>query len=267
MPALTSPYSALLYHASRFAGEEPWLFHSEGLDWRWHSWGEVARLAAGWAGHFAGRPSGSRVPFPYRPGLESIALDLGIMGAGLVSAPSFPGGPRERLEEEGRGDEGLGREAGAVVAIDGSPVELGFAELMAMAERVQAEIAPARRAGEREIVVLGGALETPEERAMLTWATVTGAAVALEPAHELRMATAAWVRPTVFHGTVEEIAALRARAEKTKRRRGLPFGRLRTLLVAGGEKLRDEDAAFWQEHGVRLGRVPSLAAERHNHGI
>ena len=87
MPALSSPYSALLYHASRFAGEEPWLFRTEGLDWRWHSWGEVARLAAGWAGHFAGRPSGSRVPFPCQPGLESIALDLGIMGAGLVSVP------------------------------------------------------------------------------------------------------------------------------------------------------------------------------------
>jgi hypothetical protein len=254
VPTISSPYSALQYHASRFAGEEPWLFRSEGLDWRWHTWGDVARQAAGWSGNLAGHPFASRVTFPYRPGPESIALDLGIQGAGLVSAPSSPGGPGERLGEEGRGDEGLGREGGAVVVVDGSPVEVGLAELMAMADRIQAEIAPARRAEEREIVVLGGALETLEERAMLTWATVTGAAVALEPASELRMATAAWVRPTVFHGTVEEIAALRAWAEKTRRRRRLPFGRLRTFLVAGGE-LGEEEKAFWRERGVTLGRV------------
>jgi hypothetical protein len=142
-----------------------------------------------------------------------------------------------------------------VVLIEGSAVEWGAAELMAMAARVQAEIAPARRAGEREIVVLGGALETPEERAMLSWATVTGAAVALEPAPELRIATAAWVRPTVFHGTAEEIAALRRWAE-VKKKRGLPFGRLRTLLVAGGEIGEQEAAGYWRDLGVRVGRMP-----------
>jgi len=123
---------------------------------------------------------------------------------------------------------------------------------MGMAERVQAEIAPARRAGEREIVVLGGPLEQPAERAMLTWATVTGAAVALEPTPGMRMATAAWVRPTAFHGTGEEIAALRA---WVKKKRGLPFGRLRTVLVVG-EGLNEEETAFWQELGVRVAGLP-----------
>jgi hypothetical protein len=205
------------------------------------------------------------------------------MGAGLVSVPtgregapteppSSPGGLGGRLGEEGRGDEGLlGREGfgantgGAVVQIEGTSVEVGIGELMEMAERVQAEIAPARRAGEREIVVLGGPLEMPEERAMWAWATVTGAAVALEPAPELRIATAAWVRPTVFHGTAEEIAVLRGWAE-VKKKRGLPFGRLRTVLVAGGE-IGQEEAAFWRGLGVKLGRMPPLAAERHKHGI
>jgi hypothetical protein len=140
-----------------------------------------------------------------------------------------------------------------VVVSGGKPVEIGEMELMEMAERVQREIAPARRGGEREIVVLGGPLEKPEERAMLSWATVTGAAVALEPGPGLRIATAAWVRPTVFHGTAEEIAALRAWVEKG-RRRGLPFGRLRTVLVTG-EELGEEEAAFWRGRGVKLGRV------------
>lgn len=256
MPAIPSPYSALQHHASR-AAEEPWLFRSEGLDWRWVSWGDLARQAAAWASHFAGRPPGSRVEFPYRPSPESIALDLGIMGAGLVSAPVSR--DREPASEPSPPDFLSGavppdRSGGAVVWIEGAWVEVSSAEIMAMAERVQAEIAPPRRAGEREIVVLGGALETPEERAMLSWATVTGAAVALEPVPELRIATAAWVRPTVFHGTVEEIAVLRRWAE-VKKKRGLPFGRLRTLLVAGGE-LGEEEAGYWRDLGVRVGRVP-----------
>ena len=142
-----------------------------------------------------------------------------------------------------------------MVVIGGTPVELGIGDLMGMAEEVQAEIAPPRRAGEREVVVLGGPLEQPEERAMLTWATVTGAAVALEPAPGARIATAAWVRPTVFHGTAEEIALLRAWVEKGRRRRRLPFGRLRTVLVAGSE-LAAEDAVFWRERGVKVGRIP-----------
>jgi hypothetical protein len=163
------------------------------------------------------------------------------------------------LSQGERGDSG-----GAVVVIGDSPVDVGAVELMEMAEGVQGEIAPDRRAGEREIVVLGGPLEKSEERAMLSWATVTGAAVALEPEPGLRIATAAWVRPTVFHGTVEEIAGLRVWVEKGKRRR-LPFGRLRTVLVAGGGEIGDE--AFWTERGVKLGRLNAIAAERRNRGI
>lgn len=270
VPATPTLFSVLLRRAE-LAAEEPWLFRSEGLDWRWHSWGDLARQASAWAGHLAGHPAGSRVEFPYRPGPESIALDLGIQGAGLVSVSVSGGG--EAAAEPGRAepltcrpDPPLQRqEGGAVVQIEGSPVVLAAAEMMAVAERLQAEIAPARRTGEREIVVLGGPLEMPEERAMLSWATATGAAVALEPSPALRAATAAWVRPTVFHGTAEEIGVLRAWAA-VKKKGGLPFGRLRTVLVAGGD-LGDEDAAFWRQRGVKLGRVPPLAAERHKHGI
>jgi hypothetical protein len=174
-----------------------------------------------------------------------------------VSEPS----PPDSLSRAAPSDRG----GGVVVLIAGVSVEVSTAEMMAMAERVRAEIAPPRRAGEREIVVLGGALETPEERAMLSWATTTGAAVALEPVPELRIATAAWVRPTVFHGTAEEIAALRKWVEM-KKKRGLPFGRLRTLLVAGGE-MGEAEAGYWRDSGMKLGRLLPLAAERHKHGI
>jgi hypothetical protein len=256
VPAIPSPYSALRHHASH-AVEEPWLFRSEGLDWRWVSWGDLARRAGAWAAHLAGRPPASRVAFPYRPSPESIALDLGILGAGLVSVPVSR--EREPVAEPSPPDflssvTATDRGGGAVILIEEASVEVSSAEMMAMAERVQAEIAPARRTGEREIVVLGGALEMPEERVMLSWATVAGAAVALEPAPELRIATAAWVRPTVFHGTAEEIAMLRRWVE-VRKKRGLPFGRLRTLLVAGGE-LGEGEAGYWRDLGVRAGRVP-----------
>ncbi len=272
MPPASSPYSALLHHANlgEIAGEEPWLFRSVGWDWHWSSWGELARQAAAWA---AGLPPASRAAFLYAPRPESVALDLAIQGAGLVSVPvsgEAMKGTYTWVEVEGEGGgvrfeasppplsrEERGDSGGAVVVIGGAQVEVRAEELMGMAERVQAEIAPARRAGEREIVVLGGPLEQPAERAMLTWATVTGAAVALEPAPEMRIATAAWVRPTVFHGTAEEIAALRAWEEKGGRRRRLPFGRLRTVLVVDGELLGEKERAFWEGLGVRVADLPA----------
>src|SRR6185295_5492287 len=112
----------------------------------------------------------------------------------------------------------------------------------------------------RDIVVLSGPLEIPEERAMLSWATVAGAAVVLEPNPALRVATAAWVRPTVFHGTAAEVAALRTWVEKEKRgwlrrRPRLPFRRLRTVLLTGAEALPLEEEAFWADRGVRVARI------------
>lgn len=136
-------------------------------------------------------------------------------------------------------------------------------DLAAMAEHVQERIGPPPRKGSREIVVLSGPLDRPEERAMLSWATVAGAAVVLEPNPASRVATAAWVRPTVFHGTAEEIAALRGWVEK-ERFRKLPFRRLRRILVVG-EEMGAEERGFWEGRGV--GVESGIAAERRNRGI
>jgi hypothetical protein len=143
-----------------------------------------------------------------------------------------------------------------VVVRNGQPVELSAAELIAMADGVQALIGPSV---EREIVVLSRSIEIPAERAMLAWATVAGAAVVLEPNPAFRVATAAWVRPTVFHGTAAELQALRTWVEKEKRgflrrRPRLPFRRLRTILVTGSA-LREDDEAFWRGRGVRVCRI------------
>lgn len=96
---------------------------------------------------------------------------------------------------------------------------------------------------------------------MMAWATLSGAAVVLEPDPALRTATAAWVRPTVFHGTPGEIADLRARAGKVRKGR-LPFRRLRTVVVDG--EISEEEADFWRGCGVG---IRGFAAQRHNRGI
>ncbi len=155
MPVTSLP-AALLHHAAH-AGEEPWLFRSEGWDWRWISWGELARQVTAWAGALSALPSGSRAAFQYSPRPEAIVLDLAIQAAGLMSVPVS--GERERVAEWGcrwvevvgdgvrfeasppplsRGERGdLG---GAVVMIGGNLVEVREGELLEMAERVQEEI-------------------------------------------------------------------------------------------------------------------------------
>jgi hypothetical protein len=144
-----------------------------------------------------------------------------------------------------------------VVIRNGRPAELSATDLIATAERIQKQIEPS---GGRDIVVHSGSLEIPEERAMLSWATLAGAAVVLEPNPALRVATAAWVRPTVFHGTAAELRSLQTWAEKEKkgwlrRRPRLPFRRLRSVLVTGSEGLRVEEEAFWADRGVRVERL------------
>jgi hypothetical protein len=252
--------------------EEPWLFRAEGWDWVWHPWGELAGWRRAWSERIArlgaelpdGLPAGSRVAFRYCSDPSSVILDLGVQAAGLASVPVSD--PAQRRAGDAwidfQGNElrlrpGEGRVADVVVDTD--------AALAAAAERVGEAIGPNLKAKQREIVVLGGPLGEPTERAMLTWATLTGAAVVLEPDPALRATTAAWVRPTVFHGTPGEIADLRSRVKERGKRR--PFRRLRTLLVTGTEGLGAEEAAWWEGRGVGVRGFPPLPQSGVNRGI
>lgn len=238
MPTPSPLPAALLDHAARHP-DEPWLFYREGWDWRWHSWGEIAGRVTLRAEGLASLPPGTRVTVPDIPLPDSVVLDLAVQAAGLDTEP------------EG--------EAGRFV-------ELSQADLLAAVQRIQDEI-PLPPKPRREILVAGRSLFDPTDRALLAWATVAGAAVLLEPQPGARAATAAWARPTLFHGTAEEIASLRRLAGSGRRwwcrTPGLPFGRLRVLFVTGGD-LPEEEAAFWKGRGVKL---TEIAAGRRNHGI
>jgi hypothetical protein len=128
-------------------------------------------------------------------------------------------------------------------------------ELIAAVDRLQI-------GGEgREIVVIGRAPERWADRVFFSWATVNGAAILLAPDPSSLIGSAIWARPTVFHGTVAELKALRRAVEEEKppfwdRREGrLPFGRLRVVLC--DEPFEEE---FWRERRVRPERLDDIFA-------
>ena len=151
--------------------------------------------------------------------------------------------------------------AGGVV-VQGAVLSQG--DLAAAAESLGRQI-PGLPEGRRHIVVLGGFAGDPAERFLLSWATVTGAAILLEPEPAYYVPTAVWARPTVFAGTAADRARLREAVERDRlflRKGRLPFGRLRAILGVDGE-LPPEERVFWEERGVKT----LFAAERQERGI
>ena len=200
-----------------------------------------------------------------------MTLDLAVQAAGLVAAPHQGlQGQQGRIEVGGEsvalpsGDEAerAGAPAPAPERLEGGGVVVGETvlsqgDLAAAAERLGREI-PRLPEGRRHVLVSSGFAGEPAERLLLTWATVEGAALLLEPEPAHHVPTAVWARPTVFAGTPADLARLRAAVEKDEagfklfgRRRRLPFGRLRAVLVTAGE-LPDEERASWEGRGVSV---------------
>jgi AMP-binding enzyme len=166
--------------------------------------------------------------------------------------------------------------ASAVVAADDPGVlvtgdgggwrRLSQSELLAAAAEVESAIASpsGRRADsrERQILVAGWPLQEWAGRLLTAWAAAAGAALVLEADPALRLGGVLWARPTVFHGTAEELAALRlrvaaARRPRPWRRRPVPpLGRLRSLFQH--EPPAADDVAFWRQRGAQLVRLPGL---------
>jgi hypothetical protein len=156
---------------------------------------------------------------------------------------------------------------GGVVA---GGIEISSEELVAAAERLGI---PAAAGGRRDIVVLGGLAGNWPERLLLSWATVTGAALLFEPHAPSFVQTAVWARVTVFVGTAADLVLLRAAVERDEagfrlfgRKRRLPLGRLRAVAVTAGD-LPVEERSFWAERGIPITRIHGYAAERQERGI
>jgi hypothetical protein len=215
------------------------------------------------------------VPIPAPLTGAALAGALAERGAEVWLAPIEPGVSRKReggtaglpwhlipawISEE---PSGLGGEktvpspplvpGGGAVLAGGRP--LSAAELIAAAAAVEAMIPVKSR---REILVSCRPLADPAARSLLAWATRTGAALLLEPDRAAGAATAVWARPTLFHGTAQDLAILRRAVERrpfwSRWRRRLPFDRLHTLFVEGD--LAAGERSFWEGRGVHLATVP-----------
>lgn len=185
-------------------------------------------------------------------GLPGLQVDLG----GALDERRGAGGGADLSPE---GSSAWPRPGGAVVVSPaGDPLVLSARELVEGASLLGERLGSGP---ERDIVVLSRPLERRRERCLAAWAVVSGAALVLEPHPASAVATAAWARPTIFAGTVEELVRLRRYAEAPPppfvRLRGLlgrgwhlPFGRLRTVLVAG--ELAAEERRWWVGEGVRV---------------
>lgn len=202
----------------------------------------MARAAALWAEPLAAHPPGTRTAFTWIPRPQAVALDLAIQAAGLVSDPSGGLGVADLPAPDELEWELPDRPAGGVVA---ETREISQEELIAAAERIQGVVGQGQG---REIVVAGRSPERWADRALLSWATVYGAAVLLADPASL-VSSAVWARPTLFQGTAAELSALRRAVEQEKPR----FRRLRTVLVSGVEEPSPGDVSFWKERGVTVG--------------
>ena len=248
-----------------------------------------------------------RLAYAYEPRPAAVLLDLAIQAAGAMpvpvsprsseTAPEWPEGIDARVEPPAVLDperpaprrtvwpEGLPVEPPPGVAVrdpDGSLREISSEELSAAARELEDRIAAARSGApppdrdSREIVVSAYPLDGPEERRLLAWALRVGAAVVLEPRREAHVATARWVRPTVFAGDAAEVEALARAAEAyrspplrrlgrwLRRRFGgeprepLPFDRLGTVLLRSSEAgpaLPETLVEDWERRGVRFLRI------------
>lgn len=187
------------------------------------------------------------------PAMDGVAGPDAIPGTAATIAAAAPPG-----------------DSGVLVTGDaGGWRRLSQPELLAAAAAVERAIAssPGRHpdSGEREILVAGWPLQEWAGRLLAAWAVAAGAALVLEADPALRLGAVLWARPTVFHGTAGELAALRLRVEAARRPRRWrrrpvpPLGRLRTLFQCGAPAA--DDAAFWQARGVRLLRLPDLAGD------
>lgn len=242
---------------------------------------------AAWAAFLSRFPAGSHVSFSYTPQPQSVALDLAVQAAGLIAVPQKglqgqqglqgPGveiageavvlpawDEAERAAASEPAPERLAR-GGAVVHGAAGEAVLLQDDLVAAAERFGREI-PELSAGRRHVVVLAGFAGDPAERALLSWVTLAGAAVLLEPEPLHLVPAAVWARPTLFAGSAADLVRLRAAVKRDEagfklfgHRPRLPFGRLRAVLVTAGG-MPPEEQAFWEERGV-------FAAERQERGI
>ena len=94
-----------------------------------------------------------------------------------------------------------------------------------------------------------------DERVIVEWAICAGAALVVPSSAEELAAAAFWARPTVLHGSSEELAEWsRLFGAGEPRGHGLKsrFRRLRTVAVCGASSLERETMSFYTSLGAQV---------------
>jgi hypothetical protein len=275
--------------------EDPFVFYQEPPDWRWLSFLEAGRQIANWRSVLAHLAPPARVGIRSTPSVEALLADLAVRSCGLLTVPlpaaSESGASADvedldavlDLDEKGvlatdgdaakqvertvaseesprpsGGDCGLLGGCFVTKVGDGNPSleHLPTSDLeTAVGRLVGSDGSTEERCAERGIVVHGRSLAERSERIVIEWAVRTAAAIVVAPSPEALAETVFWVRPTVIHGSADELRAWPTlfRAGES-RQRGLRsrFRRLRQVIVGGGERLDGETEAFYVDLGAEV---------------
>lgn len=275
--------------------EDPFVFYQEPPDWRWLSFLEAGRQIAGWRSVLAHLAPPARVGIRSSPSVEALLADLAVRSRGLLTVPlaagsesgasadvgdldavldldekgvlATDGGDTKQMdqtvasEESPRpsdGDSGLLGGCFVTTVVDGNSglEHLPTSDLeTAVGRLVGSDRSTEGHCAERGIVVHGRSLAERSERIVIEWAVHTAAAIVVAPSSEALAATVFWARPTVIHGSADELGAWPTlfRAGES-RQRGLRsrFRRLRRVIVGGGERLDGETEAFYVGLGAEV---------------
>ncbi len=252
---------AILAERAESAGYEPWLFHRDGWDWSWRSWGRVAdHVARGVEALHGASTRPRRAGYDSRQHPDSVTVGLAIQAAGWAAVPVI-GGPRQAQAVgcDAWVSVGTSQITSDIETIDLPPVlspidrtELRSLRLDATpagtstaAPRTQQILASdlvvsAKQldlrlpSGSRPIVCAAPNLRTEDARLLEVWTLVSDAAWVLEAQASAFVATVLWARPTLVWGEADELEPLAKRLRNRKHRRR---SRLKAVILTGEQEL------------------------------
>jgi hypothetical protein len=263
---------SLLARLAAAAAEKPgwpWLFHRDGIDWRWRSFHHVADHVA----RASAAVADQRAPvlaYSARASADGLSVALAILAAGRRARPwwpedATPGGVPYALVDAPKYAEPRPADAPLVLLptihsnldeVAAEPLRpasggaLDFGEALLTLDELTAEgdrlTALAERGGAfagkpgRCIVHAGARLGPALDHAVLALSLERRAALALEPYPEALIESLRWCRPHLAVLRAEEAAALAAAWTKADVR----HGRLRCLLVAG--LVSEDERQAWE---------------------
>ena len=248
-----------LAERARAAGEEPWLFYRDRLDWEWRSWARVAdQVARGAEALRAVSAEPCRIGFDARQHPDAVAASLAIQAAGHLAVPVRGGvdqAPAAGCDAWAAVGAGAGPGPGMrsielpparsmlekteLRPLVPEPESAGALEVPGCRRLSPAELASSARdldrrlpaSADRPIVCAAPELDEATLQRLAAWTLNSGAAWVHEAAPEAFVETVLWARPTLVWAPPARLERLASRMTARKHRR---HSRLSAVVTAGG---------------------------------